>query len=507
MSTTCRFLISGPHESIQDLRIALAQHDEVNPSVQMYEMQKNLMNFRNTADLSFKSLLPLDDGVFLDRIMQEQPEKTIEEMDGMLLSAKAKLWGIAKDVVGDADFYGTDVSRNKALNGAGNLYSVYEFRFECDGPEPRAWMDALHEKFNDLNIQVGIFDSDMHVMKELWYQPGSHELFADDNEYEDDENSSYDFDDGDDDSDEDEDAKEGEGLDADSSDKTLSFTELLNEIFAREKKRLHAPAELHPDLSRLFKALAQDDAGAVEAQWPDANARPGGSPEGWSLLHYATHFEAVNVAKDLLARGADLQASTRYGVTPMDVLMDARNDPHNGDVCDMGKRVEMLKIFLAQDPEITGRPLMQGVLPSGVMARFGMGQMLAIAMQDPHLNPRIKNEHCRAFTYCSWSESVGAMLSKMEKWDHPQAFTWLMQTLDEVAERKSYPKGGSLRESFKQIDLVTVLATLSAGEIAEVLDHENCSKELAEHAVVIQNAHTALSIVDEILMNNNKPKP
>ena len=71
-----------------------------------------------------------------------------------------------------------------------------------------------------------------------------------------------------------------------------------------------------PD-TRLVDAVMRSDRDAVKSlllQKVDVNAT---QPDGMTALHWAARSDDLEIVRLLIARGADVRATNRYGITPM----------------------------------------------------------------------------------------------------------------------------------------------------------------------------------------------
>lgn len=454
-----RIVISGNPEDIQDLKIFNGQHIEPpNEGNSVIPKSRKMME-RPAADMSFKVVAPID----------EVPGLTNRQ----IIDRHIESWGTKWDIPGDVYLKNKDDSKLVPFEPIAGMHLLYDIQFETANNPASAWLNSLHEKFPSLSIQgVSTSNCDNQILHFVFHtEDGNQTNILSFEEEEDDEAESE------------------------------NSEENVRNGVLESMENYYLPT---PDLSdaslKIFKAIAQDDPGALYALQQDPNHQPLGS---WSLLHYAVQSESVNVARDLLARGADLHAMSRYGISAMDVLMDGRHDQYAKVFCDLDKRAEMLALLVERDPQIVESTLATGLAPASLMARYGMGKMLGMAVNSHQLSQDSAQNSIGELTKNAWGENICAFLCEVEKGDHCRAVQIFMD-LFQVGMERSDPQM-RMTTDFDFVELLPFTHKLNAEETQAMLAQPACYGELKELMQVKLQAHQALGLVDEIMGELSPP--
>lgn len=484
-------LFSGSHEDIQDMRIASAQHVEEYLDKQPKIDSHNFMCYRGCAEISFQSVSPYDQDANEQRIKTENQEVSNFEISNQIISGQCSAWGTKWDISGSAQLYGESQndSMNHPVSNIPGMFHRFQVSFDTANNPPVQWILDISARFGELLIQFTHNDYSSCKLVESVLFPGA-EIDFQFHEYVEPGESYDDV------------SEDNEPLEHDDTLDGQFLEGLLKEIEERQKENLDEIAPLSDLQSSMMQAIFQDDKIALLALTDDSHFKPFGS---WSLLHYAAHAEAVDIVSDLLLRGADVRAQSNNGITPMDVLLDARNDNISNVYADLGKRTSILEAFLAQDPSLIREPLTFTKEPADIMARYGMGKMLGVTLLALGNDQDVKDtqiRHMNKLAKFGRSESINEALQIIQSQNSELGAALIKHIIENHPERMKESTNNGILDFMA---LIPVISKCDQEVLQQLTDIQKGSAEFQAVLSSLYGAAKAHDAMDSIMQEMNVP--
>ena len=112
-------------------------------------------------------------------------------------------------------------------------------------------------------------------------------------------------------------------------------------------------------LRRLLRAVQRNDRAAIRQLLDRKAGINAAQPDGTTALHWAAYHDDVDLVSRLLAAGADVRATNRYGVTPLSIASQNGNAAHHREIPRRRRRCECVAAGRRDDAD-DGRSHGQG---------------------------------------------------------------------------------------------------------------------------------------------------